>query len=98
MTEKAITTAVMRYLKTLPYCFAWKQHGGMYGVAGLPDIIVCYHGRFIAFEVKTPTGKLTKLQESTLRKIKNAKGEAFKVTSIEEVKEIISNLKLEVPL
>jgi hypothetical protein len=92
MLEKDIVNAILRYLKTVPDCFAWKQHGGQYGTAGLPDIICCIAGRFVAFEVKTPSGKLTKLQEITLTKIKNAKGEAFKVTSLQEVKEILKNL------
>ena len=82
----------MRYLKTLPYCFAWKEHGGMYGTTGLPDIICCYRGRFMGLEVKTQTGKLTKLQETTLQRIQEAKGYAYKVTSLQEVKEIIANL------
>jgi len=94
MTEKDITAAIMRHLKTVPGCFAWKEHGGMYGTAGLPDIIVCYRGRFVAFEVKTPSGKLTKLQEITLTKIKAAKGEAFKVTSVEDVKSILDSLEV----
>jgi len=93
MLEKDITAAIMRYLKTVPNCFAWKEHGGMYGTAGLPDIICCYCGRFVGIEVKTPSGKLTKLQEITITKIKAAKGEAFKVTSVDEVREIIQNLK-----
>ena len=50
-----------------PRCFAWKEHGGMYGTAGIPDIIACVDGRFYAFEVKTETGKPTKLQ-ATIRK------------------------------
>jgi len=96
--EKEITAAIMRYLKTVPGCFAWKEHGGMYGTAGLPDIICCYNGRFVGIEVKTPAGdgrpagKLSKLQELTIAKIKDAKGEAFKVTSVEEVKEVLKNL------
>ena len=93
MTEKDITAAIMRHLKTLPYCFAFKQHGGMYGVAGLPDIICCVSGRFIAFEVKQPNGKLTKLQGITITKIREAKGEAYKVTSVEEVKKILDTLE-----
>jgi hypothetical protein len=94
MIEKDIVTAIMRYLKTVPMCFAWKEHGGMYGTAGIPDIICCYHGRFVAFEVKTPSGKLTKLQEITITKIKAAKGEAYKVTSVEEVKSILDSLEV----
>ena len=92
MLEKEIVAQIMRYLKTLPCCFAWKTHGGMYGVAGLPDVICCYHGRFVGLEVKTPSGKLTKLQEATLHRIQAAKGHAFKVTSVDEVKEILQKL------
>jgi len=92
MNERDITTAIMRYLKTVPGCFAFKEHGGMYGTAGLPDIICCHHGGFVAFEVKTPSGKLSKLQEITITKIKDAKGQAFKVTSLQEVKGILENL------
>jgi hypothetical protein len=84
----------MRYLKTVPNCFAYKTHGGLYGTAGLTDVVCCYCGRFMDFEVKTPTGKLTKLQETMITKIKAAKGEAFKVTSVEEVKLILENMEV----
>jgi hypothetical protein len=92
MLEKEIIAAIMRYLKTVPRCFCWKQHGGQFGTAGLPDIICCINGRFVAFEVKTPAGKLTKLQDITIQKINAANGNAYKVTSLQEVREIIQNL------
>ena len=95
MLEKDIVESILKYLKTVPNCFSWKEHGGMYGTAGIPDIICCYCGRFFAFEVKTETGKLTKLQESTIRKIKEAKGQAFKVTSVEEVKQILEHMEVQ---
>lgn len=94
MTEKEITSAIMRYLKSVPECFCWKEHGGMYGTAGLPDIICCFKGRFVAFEVKTPSGRLTKLQEATMRKIRDAKGEAFKLTSVEDVRTVLDGLSI----
>lgn len=96
MLEKDIVNAIMRYLKSVPMCFAHKEHGGMYGTAGLPDIICCFHGMYVAFEVKTPTGRLTKLQEVTIRKINEAKGEAHKVTSVEEVQHILSALEVHI--
>jgi len=95
MTEKSIVNAIMRYLKTVPHTFCFKEHGGMYGTAGLPDIICCIGGRFVAFEVKTPSGKLTKLQEITITKIRAAKGEAYKVTSIEDVQSILETLEVQ---
>ncbi len=94
MAERDIVAAILRLLKKQPECFSWKEHGGMYGTAGLPDIIACIHGRFVAFEVKTPTGKLTKLQEITIQKIRDAGGHAFKVTSAIEVSEILKKLEV----
>ncbi len=54
MTEKDITNKILKYLKAIDNCFVFKEHGGMYGTAGIPDIICCIAGRFVAFEVKTP--------------------------------------------
>lgn len=93
MAEKEIVTAILKYLKTVPCCFAWKEHGGLYGTAGIPDIICCIDGKFIAFEVKTEIGNLSKLQEITMTKIKDAKGDAYKVTSVGEVKQILESLR-----
>ena len=92
MKEKAITNQILKYLKSLPECFAFKEHGGLYGTSGIPDIIVCYKGKFLAFEVKTEKGKLSKLQEMAIAKIRKANGMAFKVTSLEEVKKILEGV------
>lgn len=92
MKERAITNQILKYLKAQPECFAFKEHGGIYGTSGVPDIICCYKGKFMAFEVKTPKGKMSKLQEITINKIKKAQGIAFKVTSLEEVKEILKEV------
>ncbi|WP_167958535.1 VRR-NUC domain-containing protein [Anaerosporobacter faecicola] len=89
MKEADIVKAIMKFLKTLPNCFAWKEHGGMYGTAGIPDIIACIDGKFYGFEVKTDIGKPTKLQESTIRKINKAGGIAVVVRSVDEVKSIL---------
>jgi len=94
MLEKDITAAILRYLKSLPGCFCWKQYGGMYGTAGLPDVICCINGMFIAFEVKTITGRLSKLQAATIKRIWEAHGRAFKVTSVNEVKEALVSLEV----
>ena len=93
MAERDIVAAILRLLKRTPECFAWKTHGGMYGVAGIPDIIACLNGRFVAFEVKTETGKLTKLQEITIQKIKGARGQAYMVTSAAEVAAILKQME-----
>lgn len=91
MLEKDIVNKIMQYLKTVPKCFVWKEHGGMYGTAGIPDIIACINGEFYAFEVKTEKGKVTALQQATLRKIRNCGGQAFVVRSVEDIKRILKN-------
>jgi Holliday junction resolvase len=93
MKEKDIVAAILRLLKKTPGCFAWKEHGSMYSTAGIPDIIACVGGRFVAFEVKVPGNKMTKLQEITIQKIKDAKGQAFMVTSAAEVAAILKEME-----
>ena len=90
MKESNIVTSILSYLRTIPNCFAWKTHGGMYGTAGIPDIIACVRGRFFAFEVKTATGKATALQKATLQKILASGGTAAVVRSVDEVRAILT--------
>ena len=92
MNENEIVRQIKEYLKTVKDCFFWKEHGGQFGAAGLPDIIVCFKGRFIAFEVKTAAGKLTVLQAVTIRKIQAAGGIAEVVRSVEEVRAVIAKI------
>ena len=91
MKEKDIVSAIQKFLKTVPCCFSWKEHGGMYGTAGIPDIIACVNGKFYAFEVKTAIGKTTALQDATIRKIISCGGHAYVVRSVDEVKTILHN-------
>lgn len=93
MKESDIVKTILTHLKQIPGCFAWKEHGGMYGTAGIPDIICCYRGHFFGFEVKTEIGKPTKLQESTIRKINAAGGTALVVRSVEEVQTALASIE-----
>ena len=92
MNEKDIINQIKEFLKTLEGCFFWKEHGGQFGQAGIPDLIICYRGRFVALEVKTATGKLTTLQGITLRRIQNAGGTAAVVRSVEEARAVIAKI------
>ena len=89
MNETALIQKIRKYLATLPECFFWKEHGGQYGTAGIPDIIVCYKGRFIALEAKVGRNKPTRLQAATIEQIRRAGGVAAVVRSVEEVEEIM---------
>ena len=89
MLEKEIQKRILKYLRTLPKSVWFKIPAGPWSAAGIPDIIGCYHGQFVAFEVKSQTGRLTKLQKYTMNKIYEAGGTAEIVRSVKETKEVI---------
>lgn len=69
------------------YYFAPAANG--FGRAGIPDIICCFGGRFIAIECKAGKGTTTALQDRELAAIRTAGGMAMVVneTNIDELKE-----------
>ena len=73
-------------------CFVFKVHGGPTMMVGLPDQIMCYRGRFVAMEVKMPTGKTTKIQERRIAEIKAAGGHAFVVRSVEDAMDALDDV------
>lgn len=93
MLEKDITNKILKYLKGLDRCYCFKEHGGSYGSVGIPDIICCYKGRFLAFEVKTQKGRTTALQEVNIRKINEADGIAVVVRSLDDVKNVMKEME-----
>lgn len=94
MLEKDLVKKIIEYLRSLPNCYCWKEHGGQYGTAGVPDVIACVSGRFVAFEVKVGKNKPTKLQEHTIEKIKKAGGTATVVYSLDEVKQTLREMEV----
>ena len=67
-----------------------KVHGGPFQVAGLPDLIGCVEGLFFGFEVKTPTGSTSKLQDYTLEVMRKRGGASIHViTEPEEAVRIV---------
>jgi hypothetical protein len=47
---------------------------GGYGRSGVPDIVCCYRGVFVAIECKAGSNKPTALQEAEMYKIGQAQG------------------------
>ncbi len=94
MNEAALIQKIRKYLATVPECFFWKEHGGQYGTAGIPDIIVCLKGRFIALEAKVGRNKPTKLQAATIEQIRRAGGTAVVVRSVEDLQAVIAEAEV----
>ena len=51
-----------------------KVHGGPYQEAGVSDLLLCLHGRWVAIELKRPGEKVTPLQDAFLRRVSEAGG------------------------
>lgn len=74
--------------------FCFKVHGSENMMAGLPDLIVCYHGKFIGMEVKHPEtrGNTSPRQEFVMGQIRNAGGYARVVCSVEEALALLADV------
>ena len=92
MNENDLIQKIKKYLSRVPSTFFWKEHGGMYGTAGIPDIICCIKGKFAAFEVKVPGNKPTAIQASVHQKIRNAGGRVEVVFSVDDVKAVVKEM------
>lgn len=94
MKESQLVQNIKKYLATVPECFFWKEHGGQYGTAGIPDIIVCYKGHFVGLEAKVGKNQPTKLQTATIEQIRKAGGTAAVVRSIADVKTVLEDMEV----
>ena len=89
VTESQITAQILDYLHwALPGAWIRKNLGTLGQRRGIPDIEIIYEGRPYFLEVKTPSGKLSKYQETEIEALREAGALVFVVRSIEEVHEI----------
>ncbi len=66
--EKAFENRIKRYLDERGIWHV-KFFANAYTARGVPDILACVNGRFVAIEVKSSTGKPTALQVHTCKQI-----------------------------
>ena len=94
-SEQAIQSDRLKYLKSVG---AYTIKVSAATKAGIPDIICCYKGRFIAIEVKRPEAKtnVSPLQVANITMIINAQGEAIVAWDKEMVKTFINNIDKEI--
>ena len=90
--EREIIKAILDYLNSLEKCKAIKIHGSAFMEAGTPDIICCYQGLTLLFEVKRPGGNLSELQKLRLVQWSEAGAAVQVVTSADEVKTFLTRL------
>lgn len=78
--EGKVKEACKRFLKARGAWYFMPVSNGM-GQVGIPDIIACYKGLFVAIETKAPgkKGNVTPNQERAIKSIQEAGGFAFVV-------------------
>jgi len=92
--EKVVKDKVVSVLKSEEvYYFFPATHG--YGRSGVPDIIACVNGHFLAIECKAGGGKLTALQVREIEHIRRCEGVAVVANegNWDMVRDIVRKLK-----
>lgn len=88
--ETKIVTKIREALEIeFPESYFRKIHGNPYQHVGIPDLIGCVQGLFIGLEVKTDTGKTSKIQDIEGQLIIKAGGIHGVVTSPDEAVMIV---------
>ena len=87
--ESDIQKKILNWLKAEGY---WAVKTISTNRNGTPDILTCVNGRFVGIEVKTPTGKTSKLQDYQINAIIEAGGHAFVARSVDDVKNVLKVL------
>jgi Holliday junction resolvase len=91
--EKKVKDKVRKVLAGVnAYVVTPATHG--YGVSGVPDILVCYHGRFLAIECKAGNNHPTALQIRNLSQIASTGGYTLVVNedNIDDVEDVLARI------
>jgi Holliday junction resolvase len=88
--ERNVKVKAMVTLKKMGAYHCTPVTGG-FGNSGVPDILVCHKGRFIAIECKAGKGKLTALQQHNLNGIELTGGIALVIneTNVANLQQLI---------
>ena len=88
--ESKIQRQILDYLDTVPCLYVIKIITA--STRGVPDLIICYRGRFIGLEVKSTLNKATQIQMWNLYAITTAGGVGAVVRNIDDVKLILDKV------
>lgn len=91
--ESDLQAKCLRWVKSLSEVWVLKVVGSATQASGVPDIIMCINGYFVAIELKRPDGKgtVSDIQKAQIQRIKRAKGVAEVVDSFDRFKEIVND-------
>ena len=91
--EAKVKTKIKKVLKERGV-YNFSPIGSAFGTHGVPDIICCYRGLFIAIEVKAPgkLGTLTANQAAHIEQIQQAGGRAIVADDVSKVVDLLDTL------
>jgi Holliday junction resolvase len=91
--EAKVKAKVVAQLKALGVYYFYPVTGG-YGSSGVPDIVGCYRGRFIAIECKAGNNTPTPLQQKNIDDITKHGGVVWVVNenNVNEVTDILRGI------
>lgn len=90
-SEQQIQSQVIKYLESIG-CYVIKVISA--NKSGVPDLHACLNGRWISIEMKKPGEKPEPLQFHHLQLIQKAGGLATWATSVDQVKQFLSQHNL----
>lgn len=92
--EKVFENEIKKFLNKLPNTWYFKYWAGPYSKSGIPDIIACVNGHFVAMEVKAENGQASELQKRNIKLIEKSNGVAWIVypKDFEKLKERLLEL------
>lgn len=92
--EKRFENKIKKELRALGVWYV-KYFGCDMSTAGVPDLLCCVNGHFVALEIKAEKGRLSEIQKYQIDKIKNAGGVAMAVypDDFEALIELLKKLK-----
>lgn len=92
--EAKVKAKVVAVLKANGVYYFYPVMGG-YGASGVPDIIVCCNGKFLAIECKAGGNSTTVLQERNMQKIRDNGGVAIVVNegNLNVVQDVLTQLQ-----
>jgi hypothetical protein len=84
--EGRVKDAIKRQLKAMGAWYFMPVSNGM-GQVGIPDIIICYRGLFVAIEAKAPGKRnaVTENQKRVIEAIRTAHGYAWVVDDVNDL-------------
>lgn len=92
--EQDIQTSIMDFIYSIGGLPIKQNQIGIYGQAGVPDILSCIKGRFVAIEVKVPGETPKAHQKAFLEAITECGGVSMWTDNLNKVKEVLKKENL----